>query len=123
MELRLFKIVIKSLRSSLESNFLKYLKPIYPTNNKNKVVLIKLIIFTTADPIQDLLLTPSDWIKSGLPMFDTISYTVPQLISNSLYKSNDIPTYLSVTSLNMLKRLNRNKNTKNIKNDFLLNIN
>ena len=123
MELRLFKIEIKSFRSSLESNFLKYLKPIYPTNNKNKVVLIKLIIFTTADPIQDLLLTPSDWIKSGLPKFDTISYTVPQLISNSLYKSNDIPTYLSVTSLNKLKKLNRNKNTKNIKNDFLLNIN
>ena len=123
MVLRLFKIEIKSLRSSLESNFLKYLKPIYVTNNKNKVVLIKLIILTTADPIQDLLLTPSDLIKSGLPMFDTISYTVPQLISNSLYKSNDIPTYLSVTSLNKLKRLNRNKNTKNIKNDFLLNIN
>ena len=123
MELRLFKIEIKSLRSSLESNFLKYLIPIYATNNKNKVELIKLIIFTTADPIQDLLLTPSDWIKSGLPMFDTISYTVPQLISNSLYKSNDIPTYLSVTSLNKLKRLNKNKNTKNIKNDFLLNIN
>ena len=123
MELRLFKIEIKSLRSSLESIFLKYLKPIYATNNKNKVELIKLIIFTTADPIQDLLLTPSDWINSGLPMFDTISYTVPQLISNSLYKSNDIPTYLSVTSLNKLKRLNRNKNTKNIKNDFLLNIN
>ena len=123
MELRLFKIEIKSLRSSLESNFLKYLNPITPTNHINNVVLIKLIIFTTADPIQDLLLTPSDWIKSGLPMFDTISYTVPQLISNSLYKSNDIPTYLSVTSLNKLKRLNRNKNTKNIKNDFLLNIN
>ena len=123
MELRLFKIEIKSLRSSLESNFLKYLIPIYATNNKNKVELIKLIIFTTADPIQDLLLTPSDWIKSGLFMFDTISYTVPQLISNSLYKSNDIPTYLSVTSLNKLKRLNKNKNTKNIKNDFLLNIN
>ena len=123
MELRLFKIEIKSLRSSLESIFLKYLKPIYANNNKNKVELIKLIIFTTADPIQDLLLTPSDCINSGLPMFDTISYTVPQLISNSLYKSNDIPTYLSVTSLNKLKRLNRNKNTKNIKNDFLLNIN
>ena len=123
MELRLFKIEIKSLKSSLVAIFLKYLKPIYAINNKNKVELIKLIIFTTADPIQDLLLTPSDWINSGLPMFETISYTVPQLISNSLYKSNDIPTYLSVTSLNKLKTLNRNKNTKNIKNDFLLNIN
>ena len=56
-------------------------------------------------------------------MFDTISTTVPQLISNSLYRSNDMPTYSSVTSLNKLKTLTRNKNDKNIKNDFLLNIN
>ena len=87
------------------------------------VVLMKLIIFTTAVPIQDFLFTPSDRMNSEFPIFDTISMTEPQLISNSLYRSNDIPTYLSVTSLNKLKTLNRNKNTKNIKNDFLLNIN
>ncbi len=84
---------------------------------------MKLIIFTTAVPIQDFLFTPSDRMNSEFPIFDTISMTEPQLISNSLYRSNDMPTYSSVTSLNKLKTLNRNKNTKNIKNDFLLNIN
>ena len=73
------------------------------------VVLMKLIIFTTADPTQDFLFTPSDRIKSEFPIFDTISMTEPQLISNFLYRSNDIPTYLSVTSLNKLKTLKRNK--------------
>ena len=87
------------------------------------VVLMKLIIFTTADPIQDFLFTPSERINSGFPIFDTISITDPQLISNSLYRSNDMPTYSSVTSLNKLKTLNRNKKIKKIKNDFLLNIN
>ena len=84
MELRLFKIEIKSLRSSLVSIFLKYLRPRYAVNNKNNVVLIKLIIFTKADPTQDLRLTPSESINSAFPMFVMISMTVPQLISNSL---------------------------------------
>ena len=53
-------------------------------NNKNNVVLIKLIIFTKADPTQDLRLTPSESIKSASPIFVMISKTVPQLISNSL---------------------------------------
>ena len=123
MELRLFNIDIKSLRSSLVSILLKYLNPRYVINNKNNVVLKKLIILTTADPIQDFLLTPSDSIYSVFPKLDTISTTVPQFTSNSLYRFNEIPTYSSVTSLKRLNILTKNKNSKNSKNDFLLNIN
>ena len=123
MELRLFNIEIKSLRSSLVSILLKYLNPRNVNSNKNRVVLKKFIIFTTAEPIQEFLLTPSESMNSALPMFDTISITVPQLTSNSLYRSKEIPTYLSVTSLKRLNTLTKNKNIKNIKNDFLLNIN
>ena len=84
---------------------------------------LKLIIFTTVEPIHDFLLTPRDFINSWLSMLDSISITVPQLISNSLYRSRDMPTYSRVTSLNKLKTLNRNKKAKKNKNDFLLNIN
>ena len=123
MEFRLFKIEIKSLRSSLVSIFMKYFNPRYADNNKSNVVVKKFIILTTADPIQDLLLTPSESMKSGLPILDKISKTVPHFTSNSLYRFKEIPTYSRVTSLNRLKTLTMNKNIKNIKNDFLLNIN
>jgi len=75
---------IKSLRSSLVSILLKYLRPRYAVNNKNNVALIKLIIFTKADPIQELRFTPSESINSEFPKFDIISMTDPQLILNSL---------------------------------------
>ena len=39
---------------------------------------------TVPKPTQDLRLTPSESIKSALPIFVMISMTVPQLISNSL---------------------------------------
>ena len=54
---------------------------------------------------------------------DKISKTEPHFTSNSLYRFKETPTYSRVTSLNRLKTLTMNKNIKNIKNDFLLNIN
>jgi len=92
-------------------------------NKRTIVRLRKLITLTIAPPIQERLLTPNSSIKDVLFIFEKISYAVPQLISNSLYRFNDIPTYSSVTSLNKLNMLTRNSKIKIIKKDFLLNIN
>ena len=84
MEFRLFKIAIKSLRSSLVSILLKYAKPIRAINSKNNEVLIKLINLTIAVPMHAFLSTPNDLRNSSFPIFQNISTTDPQLISNSL---------------------------------------
>ena len=84
MEFRLFNIAIKSLKSSLVSNLLKYAKPIKAIKSKNNEVLKKLINLTNAVPMHAFLSTPSDLRNSSFPIFENISTTDPQLISNSL---------------------------------------